>query len=177
MRKLFTPLIFILCLSTIIFIIFIKDKGIILTNSEASRIGEEKYLMFLWMVDGAYNSKKINNDFIVNNKKLNDKDKIFTCKYINKKSCVGNNFESEFHKLFSSKITYEKVYSDGAIYSWINNENGKYIFNNLNTCDINRMGINHKLEISKIDNNKVIYQVTFNNDKNNELNKREFILI
>ena len=177
MKRLFTPLIFILCLSSILFVLFIINRGVILTKEEAIKIGEEKYLMFLWMVDGAYNSNRFNEDFVVNNKKLNDNNKIFTCKYINKTSCIGNSFESEFNKLFSSKITYEKVYSDRSIYSWIKNDNGKYVFNNLNTCHINRMGINHELKVSKIENNRVIYQVTFNNNENHELNNRTFILI
>ena len=167
MKKLFTPIIILISLFIILFVLFIKADGIFLTIEEATIIGEEKYLKFLWMVDGAFNSERLKEDFLVNDKKLTNEDKVFTCKYINKKECVGNNFEIEFNKLFSKKIDYEKVYSDGAIYTWITNKDNKYIFNNLNTCNINRMNKEQVLKVLDIENNKVIYEV----------NNRKFILI
>lgn len=167
MKRLFTPIIILIILFITIFVLFINTNGIILTIEEATIIGEEKYLKFLWMVDGAFNSERLKKDFLVNDKKLTNEDKVFTCKYINKIECVGNNFESEFNKLFSKKIDYKKVYSDGAIYKWITNKDGKYIFNNLNTCSINRMDINQELKVIKIFNNRVIYEV----------NNKKFILI
>ena len=52
-------------------------------------------------------------------------------------------------------IDYSKVYSDGVTYSWISIKDGEYIFNNLNSCSINRMGINHILKV--IDNDLITF--------------------
>ena len=172
MKRPIVPSLVLIFLGIILFVIFTNANNTI-TSEEALLIGEEKYLKFLWMVDGAFNSDRYKEDFVVNGKNL--KDKVFTCKYINSKECVGNNFESEFEKLFSKEINYQDVYSDKAIYSWITYDNGKYIFNNLTTCDINRMNVIQNIKVSKINNDKIVYEVSFNEKE--RVNKREFVLM
>ena len=166
-------------LSILAFVILIKADGKTLTEEKALQIGEEKYLTFLWMVDGAFNSERLKEDFKVNNKSLSEEDKIFTCKYKKAKSkeCVGNNFESEFKKLFSDTIDYENVYSDGVLYSWIAIKDGQYVFNNLDSCNINRMGTNQSLRLVNLSNDKIEYEVSFNNSQTNQVNKRDFVLV
>lgn len=174
MKKVITIIMILLCFCIITFVVFTKADNNVLTKEEALHLGEEKYLKFLWMVDGAFNSERLNGDFLVNNKRLSDEDKVFTCKYKNNKTseCVGNNFEVEFKKLFSNNINYERVYSDGTIYDWITFKNGDYYFNNLNTCNIKRMELNHSLKVIKIDDKMIIYEVSMN-----KYSKRDFILI
>jgi hypothetical protein len=162
MKKQGLLIIVLMFLSVIMFLLFTKAAN----NDDLLKLCEEKYLNFLWMVDGAFNKA----EFVVNNKKLNSKDKVFTCKYQNNE-CIGNNFESEFKKLFARNITYEKVYSDGISYSWINYKNGKYYFNNINTCNVNRMSLNQKLDVTKIEDKKIVYEITIDN------RKRDFVLI
>ncbi len=179
MKKLFVPIIFMVSLSIIVFVIVIDAKGKILSSDEALKIGEERYLKFLWMVDGAFNSERFKEDYIVNGKSMKmDKDS-FTCVYKKSKDkeCVGNNFESEFKNLFSKTINYDKVYSDEAIYSWLSIKDGKYIFNNLDSCSVNRMGQNHELKVVKIGIDKIVYEASFINRKTNQVNNRKFILI
>ena len=163
MKKL---LLSIICLIIIIFLVIVKANDDVIDKEEAIKIGEDKYLKYLWMVDGAFNKE----EFTVNNIKLNNEDKVFTCKCQNNE-CIGNNFESEFKKLFESNITYEKVYSDGISYSWINYKNGKYYFNNINTCNVNRMSLNQELKVTKIEDKKIVYEITIDN------RKRDFVLI
>ena len=148
------------------FVILTKASDNVINNREALKIGEDKYLKFLWMVDGAFNKE----EFVVNNKKLNKEEKVFTCKYKNNE-CISNNFESEFKKLFASNITYEKVYSDGISYSWFNYKNGNYYFNNINSCNVNRMSLNQEIKVIKIEDKKIVYEITIDN------RKRDFILV
>ena len=179
MKKKGGLLLIIVFISVIMFVIITKADQKIMSNDEALRIGEEKYLEFLWMVDGAFNSDRLKEDFIVNGKSLPKENKVFTCKYRKSKSveCIGNNFESEFRKLFSENVKYENVYSDGSIYSWIYYKDGKYIFNNLNNCSINRMGINQHLRIVEIMDDKMIFEASFLNRENNQMNNRNFVLV
>lgn len=174
MKRVFIPLLVIISLSVVSYI----KPNEVLSSSEALDLGIDKYLKFLWIVDGAFNNEKLNEEFLVNNKKLKEEDKIFTCKYsIKSKECIGNNFEIEFKKLFSKNISYEEVYTDGAIYSWISYKDGKYMFNNLDNCNINRMGINHNIEVVDIKSNRIIYKVSFENRRSHLINKRKFELV
>ena len=179
MKKVVVPILFLVSLSIILFVVFTKANINNIPDDEAIKIGEEKYLKFLWMVDGAFNSERYNGDFTVNGKSLDNKDKIFTCTYQKKNNneCIGNNFEEEFNSLFSSNIHYDTVYGDGNVYIWYEYKDGKYIFNNLNNCSINRMDLNHKLEIEKIKENELIFIVNFNNSELNSINNKRFILI
>lgn len=175
MKRVFIPLLLIVSLSIVSFV----NPNEVLSSSEALALGIDKYLKFLWMVDGTFNNERLNEEFIVNNKKLDNEDKIFTCKYqkIKSKECVSNNFETEFRKLFSKNISYEKVYTDQVIYSWISYKDGKYIFKNLDSCNINRMGINHNIRVIDIKSDKIIYEVTFENRQNSLINKKDFKLV
>ena len=166
MKKIIIISLILLCI--ILLDIITRDN---ITTIEATRIGEEKYLLFLWMVDGAFNNDRYNEEYIVNDKKLDNKNKIFTCKYIDKIECIGNNFESEFKKLFSRNINYDKVYSDNQIYSWLSIKDNKYYFNNINTCNINRMSINQRLMVKSISEEKIVYEINIDN------RIRDFILI
>ena len=175
MKRILIPLLFILSLSVVS---FIKPYGT-LSNDEALDLGVDKYLKFLWMIDGAFNNERLHEEFTVNGKKISKEDKIFTCKYKNTKSkeCTANNFETEFKKLFSKNISYEKVYTDQAIYSWIYYKNGNYVFKNLDTCNVDRMGINHNIKVIEIKNNKIVYEVLFENRQSHLMNKKYFKLI
>ena len=178
MKRIIVPVIFLIGLSIILFVVFTK-ASINMTYEEALKIGEEKYLKFLWMVDGAFNSERMNGDFTVNGKILDEKDKLFTCKYQkkNKNECIGNNFEEEFLSLFSSKLKYDNIYSDGNIYKWYKYEHGKYIFNNINNCSVNRMELNHQMKVNMINKDEILFVVGFNNDQMKYESEKEFILV
>lgn len=177
MKKIYIPIVILLFLGILAFVVFTKADEIIPSKEKAIEIGEEKYLKFLWMVDGAFNSDRIDGDFSVNGKTLSSEKKIFKCVYNKSKECIGENFEIEFSKLFSKKIDYDLVYGDNMIYKWYSYENGKYKFNNLDNCSINRMPLEQNLELVKIDNNKIIYKVWFNNRQTNKINEQDFILV
>ena len=59
MKKIFIPSIILILLGIIMFVIFTKADNIILSKEEALKIGEEKYLKFLWMVDGVFNTDEV----------------------------------------------------------------------------------------------------------------------
>lgn len=175
MKRIFIPLLVIVSLSVVSYV----KPNKALSNSEALALGTDKYLKFLWIIDGAFNNERFNEEFLVNNKKIKEEDKIFTCKRQNTKSkeCIGHNFETEFEKLFSKNIGYEKVYTDSAIYSWISYKDDKYVFKNLDNCSIDRMGINHNIEVIDIKRDKIIYRVSFENRRSHLINKRKFELV
>ena len=175
MKRVFIPMIFLISLS----IATIANPSDLLESSEALDLGIDRYLKFLWMVDGAFNNERFKEEFTVNNNKIKEEDKVFTCKYKNTKSkeCTANNFEEEFKKLFSKNINYEDVYTDKAIYSWISYKDGKYIFKNLDNCNIDRIGINHNIRVVNITSDKIIYRVFFENRHSHLVNKRKFELV
>lgn len=158
-------LLFILCiivLATFSYVIFVNAGKELLTNDEALALGEEKYLEFLWMVDGAFNDSRFDKSFIVNNKNYN-KEYDFSCTYSkkNKNSCVSKNFTSAFDNIFVSSIKYDDVYSDGISFSWYKKEKDNFIFTNINTCNVKRMSVNHFLSVKKIEKNRITYEVSF----------------
>lgn len=173
MKKVISPIIFLIFLSILSFVTFTLASNNILTKEEALKLGEEKYLKFLWMVDGAFNSEQYNEEYIVNDKSLGNNDKIFTCIYQNKndKECISNNFTDEFNKLFSKNIKYDDVYSDGIMYSWYKLKDDKYVFNVLESCDVKRMNSKQRLSVIKINNNSITYEVSIDDDI------KDFILI
>ena len=166
-------------LSILFFMIFTKAGNSNLSNDETLKIGEEKYLKFLWMVDGAFNEERIGGEFIVNGKTLNKDKKIFTCKYSKKdnKTCVGNNFQEEFNNLFASNIKYDHVYSDKMTFSWYKYKDGKYYFTNPNNCNIKRMSLEQKITVQEILDDKVIYNIVYENDDYNRMNYLYFVLV
>ena len=166
-------------LSILFFMIFTKAGNSNLSYDEALKIGEEKYLKFLWMVDGAFNEERIGGEFIVNGKTLNKDKKIFTCKYSKKdnKTCVGNNFQEEFNNLFASNIKYDHVYSDKMTFYWYKYKDGKYYFTNPNNCNIKRMSLEQKITVQEILDNKVIYNIVYENDDYNRMNDLDFVLV
>ena len=160
----------------LMFTVFAKADYILLSEDEALLIGEEKYLEFLWMIDGAFNNSKFNEEFVVNGKKLDNNKKKFVCNYKDKKStsCISKNFEEEFARIFSSKISYDEVYGDGVIYTWYKYENGKYSFNMLNNCNISRMDTSQSIRVNEIYSDKLTFYV---NENNNTEKNRTFVLI
>ncbi len=158
MKKIGILVIGLITFAILLFVIFTK-ADIVMSNEEALSLGEEYYLKFLWMVDGAFNPDK--EDFIVNGKTIKDEDKVFSCK-LNKKdnTCMGNNFEEEFNKTFANNINYDDVYSDGKIYTWYTYKDGKYIFNDLNNCSIDRMPINQEIKVNDITRDNLVFKVT-----------------
>lgn len=165
-------------ISIIMFVVFTKANYPILSDEEALKIGEEKYLEFLWIVDGAFNSERMDREFTVNGQKF-DKDKAgFTCIYQNKQddTCVGNNFEEFFHNLFASKITYNQVYGDASGNMWLQYTKGKYLFTNINTCSINGMTLKQNIKIHSISNQELVFDVSYEEDANQNM-ERTFSLI
>ena len=162
-------------LSILVFVIFTKATSS-MTEKEALELGEEKYLEFLWMVDGVFNNNQ-EDDFIVNGKVLKSDSKKFTCTYKNKNDdiCIGNNFIEEFKRIFSSNLSYDDVYGDGND-PWIKYENGKYVFSYINNCSTSRMSLEQNIKLDSISNNKLTFNVTSLNDTNKTKTK-QFILI
>lgn len=168
MKKVFS-IIFLIIFAIIMFLIFVNADNQYLKDDEALKIGEEKYLNFLWMVDGAFNNS-LGNEFLVNGKKLDKYS--FTCSYNNKNDdCIISNFEEEFRKLFVKRITPERVYCDGVTFCWFTKINDGYKFNNSN-CNIKRMSLNETLKVKEIEKQKVEYLISFND---NEVD-RSFVL-
>ena len=139
----------------------IADRN--LTEKEALELGEDKYLRFLWMVDGAFNDYRYDGTFEVNGKKLTDKYKIMSCIYPanNQKKCVSDNFEKPFRDLFISNISFGDVYSDGLSFFWYEKIDDKYYFSNINTCNASRMSLKHTLTVEKISKNEIVYSIKF----------------
>ena len=164
-------------LAILLFVVFTKANPSLLTEKEALEIGEEKYLEFLWMVDGAFNNGRLDGEFVVNGKILDDNSKKFTCNYKNKNnnSCVGNNFEEEFNHLFSSNISYNNVYGDVSS-TWVKYENEKYVFNYINTCSISRMKLEQTLILDSINKDTLIFNVKMLNDVN-KVKTKLFVLV
>ncbi len=133
------------------------------TMEDALLLGEEKYLEFLWVVDGAFNDSRYNNEsFSVNGKKMKDEYKLFSCTYEkNKKTCMATKFEEAFAHLFASNIDYDKVYGDGLSFKWYEEKDGKYYFSNMNTCNASRMSKDQEIKVEEINDNMITYTVSF----------------
>ena len=169
-------MIILIFLAIVSFAIITKSDNNEFDKEEILKIGEEKYLQFLWMVDGAFNNERMNDEYEVNGKKMDENNKVFTCKYKkNSNTCMANNFEEEFRKLFASRILYDNVYGDNLTFSWIKYEKGKYYFTNPNNCNTKRMSLIHNLEIKSVDGEKIVFNASFMG--NRVTLKREFILI
>ena len=162
-------------ITILLFVILTKADKPTITREEALKIGTEKYLEFLWMVDGAFNNERLNGEFIVNGKKLDNNN--FTCKYKNKKdnTCVANNFEEEFKRIFASNISHDDVYSDGT-YSWIKHEKGKYVFNINHNCSTSRMNLEQEIKLGSMDSKRMNFNIITKKDNNRVIN-RLFVLI
>ena len=164
-------------MAILLFIIFTSANYIKLTKKEALNIGEEKYLEFLWMVDGAFNNEKLGGEFIVNERKMHNSR--FTCTYKNKKDdvCIGNNFEEAFSSLFASNVSYNEVYGDSTSITWVKYEKGKYQFKNLNNCNTIRMSLNQQLTLQKISDDKLTFEATMFDVRNQNNKNHLFVLV
>ena len=147
-------------------------------KNNALIVGEEKYLEFLWMIDGAFNDSRYSESFTVNGKKLDDEKKIFQCDYDkNMSTCKGENFEEAFNNLFDNGIMIDSVYGDKISFEWYVKKDDGYYFTNINTCNVSRMDLNQKLEAVEINDNELKFRVTLDdiNVKSFELVKRDNI--
>lgn len=154
---------------------------LIIDDKEALLVGEDKYLQFLWMVDGAFNDVKYSNTLKVNGKELSQEKKIFKCIYKSKEKdyCFGENFEEAFSALFIHDIKYENVYSDGVSFTWYEKDNNRYKFKNTRACNDRRIAENHQMEVLRIEPRKITYLVKFADYKflNKEIELvKEFVL-
>ena len=95
----------------------------------------------------------------------------------NDKTCIGNNFEEVFHNLFASSITYNDVYSDDSENGWLKYEKGKYLFTNINTCNVRRMNLNQTIKIFKIEKDKLLFDVLMEDSDYQNNQSREFVLV
>ena len=140
----------------------------ILSQDKALKLGEKKYLEFLWMVDGVFSNTK----YKVNDKEI--KNSIISKPKDN--SFVIDNFEEVFHNLFVNSISYNQVYGDGISFSWYKKENDKYIFSPDFECSNKKMGINHEIKVLNINRNEILYSVFFKDIDDDKEYKREFVL-
>ncbi len=177
MKKQGLLILFLLCISVTLFIVFTKADNNY--DEEILEIGEEKYLKFLWMVDGAFNEKRMDGEFTINGKKLNKDNISFTCEYMkkNKETCIGNNFLEEFNSLFSQSIIYSDVYGDGMTFSWIKHEDNKFYFTNPNNCNINRMNLEQTLSIKEVNDDRIIYRVSYQTNNYKHPYNANFVLV
>ena len=147
-------------------------------------LGEIRYLQFLWMVDGAFNYERYNNeDFYVNDKKL-ERQPDFTCIYDNEmKTCKGVNFEENYHKLFASNVKMDFVYGDGLVGMWYEKRENDYFFTNINYCDAGRMNTKQKLTVENVTDKKITYKVTYDEELKSGIFKgshhfeKDFVLV
>lgn len=181
MKKLLCFIGIIIFLSIISYVLFVQSVPL-LDEMEAIEVGREKYLEFLWMVDGAFYSDI--EEYSVNGQTLSDDNKTFTCDYgKDKNSCVGRDFIKNFDNLFAHNIIYDKVYGDNTSFSWYKKVNDDYLFSLIKTCSSRRMPKKQNIEIFEITRGKVIYHVTFS-ERIEVLNKvfnrkylKEFVLV
>ena len=155
-----------------------------LDKDDSLSIGVGKYLEFLWMVDGAFNDSRYKESIKVNNKVLKSSDIDFKCNYDKENvKCKGENFEKSFEKVFASNITYDDVYGDGHAYRWYEKNDDGFFFNNLNSCNIERMSRNQTLEIVEAKKDKLTFKVKYTDNvkdgiyKGEHVNTKEFVLI
>ena len=152
-------------LVVILFLAFHKsdEQKLVELREDALSIGEKKYLAFLWMIDGAFNDERYKDSIFVNDKTISDEEKVFTCKYEDKDTCVGSNFENAFRKVFSNTLSYKDVYGDGLAFNWYEKLDNKYYFSNSNsgTCNISRMSNKQKLEVVEATKYKITYKITY----------------
>lgn len=177
-----------------IYFVFIKSNQKSDLNKDDNRninkeidelsIGEQKYLEFLWMVDGAFNYERYNKEeFFVNDKKLERKPS-FLCNYDkDMKTCEGVNFEDNFHKLFASNVKLDIVYGDGVSIRWYEKLEDKYLFTNTNGCDAGRMNTKQKITVENTANNKITYKVIYDEELKSGIYKgqhhfdKKFVLV
>ena len=145
-------------------------QGDKLESDEVLKIGEEKYLEFMWIVDSAFEDKEIT----VNNKHIEDSQKTFKCEYKDKKDeCLVENFEEVFKNLFSKNISYNKVYGDDITFSRLHIIDNQYIFSSIKCSDTSKSN-DFELKVKSIESDKLTYTVT-SSDK--RLSEKVFILI
>ena len=153
-------------------------------SSQELTTGINKYLEFLWMVDGAFNKSRFNNqDFEVNGQKLSGNPS-FTCLYQdNKNSCISTNFEENFHKLFANNIKMDLVYGDGVALRWYKKTDDGYIFTNSNNCNIGRMNTKQSLILKEKNTNELKFRVYYEEKiadgifKGDHVFDEEFVLV
>ncbi len=182
-------LIILVVVIVILAIFLLTRKGenggsIIFDKDDTLAIGEKKYLQFLWLVDGAFNNERYKEEFTINNRKMSDSNKKFTCSYgESKKKCVASNFEEEFKDLFSSKITYNKVYGDGQAFYWYEKLDNKFYFTNVNSCNASRMNTKQEMKLKEETSDKIVYTISFSDDVKSGIYKgenkfeRNFVLV
>lgn len=176
MRK-FLVLIISLILLMVVGVLLLFFNKPLLTYNEALTLGEEKYLTFLWFIDGAFNEK---NQYYVNDKSFTKEQYPFICEYTKvKNKCYIKDFNTLFKKSFASNITYEKVYNDGISNSFYQLNNQDFVFNSKIICGSNNKIFKHHLIVEKIDNNKIEYLISYDNDEilKNHNYVKEFILV
>ncbi len=141
--------------------ITIPDEIINHENSPELEIGINKYLEFLWMVDGVFNKEKYHNEeFTVNGESLSNH--TFKCEFNSDKSrCKGINFIDNYNKLFSKKVNINLVYGDGVALRWYDKIDDDYYFNIQNTCDVSRMNSKQNIILKENSNNKLVFRVYF----------------
>lgn len=137
----------------------------LLTEEEALDVGVNKYLAFLWIVDGIFNTDD-NFTYVVNGKELTDENKIISCRndITKDKKCIIDDFETSFKNLFAHNIDYQKVTGDDMSSISVSIKDNQYTFKNISLCNEYHMGRLHHLKIESIERNKIVYQVSFEDE-------------
>ncbi len=161
-----------------------NNNGNVINQVDDLAIGETKYLEFLWMIDGAFNNERYNNeDFSVNGKTLEKKPNFYCTYDENKKTCTATNFEENYHKLFASNLKMDSVYGDGVAIKWYDKIDGVYTFTNVNSCDAGRMSTKQKMSVVSSTENRMVYKVTYEENLKSGIYQglheydKEFVLI
>lgn len=143
----------------------------LLSKEGALAIGEQKYLEFLWFVDGALTDDW---NYTVNDKTLTKENYPFVCKQdMKSKKCTIDDFDNILHRLFSKTITYDSVYSDGISYSWYEKQNSKFILNYDTNCSVRKMSKEQTISVIKITHDEIQYEISFD-DNYSKYNLHDF---
>ena len=163
-------------LLVIVLVVILKEMFWLplLTEEEALEVGVNKYLDFLWMVDGVFNNNDLH--YTVNGKEQGEENKIVTCKNNVSKDnkCVISEFESSFKNLFAHNIDYCKVYGGEMSILSISINNNEYTFKNVSSCNQYKMGKNHHLEVNSIERNKIVYRIIFQDESVGKVIGRDY---
>ncbi len=149
-------------------------------DTDEIKIGINKYLEFLWMVDGAFDTSK--NKFEVNGEKINDLS--FKCEYrgTNDK-CYGVDFEENYNRIFSKQVSINRVYGDGVSLKWYEKVGNDYVFYPPKSCTVKRMNLKQSIILKEKTSKELKFLVYYNETvdsgffKGNHQYEKEFVLV
>ena len=129
-------------------------------DSDEVKIGIAKYQEFLWMVDGAFYNPKNDNAYEINGNKSDSLS--FKCEYrgTNDK-CYGVNFEENYNKVFSNKVSINRVYGDGVSLRWYEKKDNEYVFRPAKNCTVEKMSSKQSLVLKEKTSKELTFTVYY----------------